>query len=363
MDILDYLHWRSDLTFDERPYNELDAVAFCALGYEILDEVFKEKKMMTLDEVAEQFFMMNDETALKKRLSVSSRSYEILKAMRNTKRYGSLIVAGYVSEMDRNLDLQFSVMTLIHKEKWKAVIFRGTDDTITGWKEDFSMLYRDEVLAQRKAVEYMSEITKDESIINRLFGKMDYYVAGHSKGGNLAMYACAHVPESVQKRIKRIDNFDGPGFRDEVWNTPSMKNILPVMRTYLPGDSFFGRMFVNNSEKILVKSSKNGLMQHHLYHWQVNVDALVRTDCFEESSDKAIFKLNELIKDHTEAELKEIVESTFTLTETLGLIKISDVVKVDVLKVAKALKELTELDGKTKKVLVELVGVLLNLSF
>ncbi len=363
MDILDYLHWRSDLTFDERPYNELDAVAFCALGYEILDEVFKDKKMMTLDEVAEQFFMMHDETALKKRLSVSARSYEILKAMRNTKRYGSLIVAGYVSEIDHDLDLQFSVMTLIHKGKWKAVIFRGTDDTITGWKEDFAMLYRDEVLAQRKAVEYMSEITKDESLINRLFGKMDYYVAGHSKGGNLAMYACAHVNESVQKRIKRIDNFDGPGFRQEVWDTPSMKNILPVLRTYLPGDSFFGRMFINDSEKILVKSNKNGLMQHHLYHWQVNVDQLIRTDAFEESSDKAILKLSELINDHTEAEMQEIVESTFRLAETLGLIKIADVTKVDLMKAVKALKELTELDSKTKKVLVELVGVLLNLSF
>ena len=115
MDIMDYLHWRSDLTFDERPYNELDAVAFCALGYEILDEVFKDKKMMTLDEVAELFFATHDETVLKKRLSVSSRSYEVLKAMRHTRRYGSLIVAGYVSEINHALDLQFSAMTLIHK--------------------------------------------------------------------------------------------------------------------------------------------------------------------------------------------------------------------------------------------------------
>lgn len=363
MDIMDYLHWRSDLTFDERPYNELDAVAFCALGYEILDDVFKEKKMMTLDEVAEQFFAIHDETVLKKRLSVSSRSYEVLKAMRQTRRYGSLILAGYVSEINHALDLQFSAMTLIHKGKWKAVVFRGTDDTITGWKEDFSMLYRNEVLAQRKAVEYMSEITKDESIINRLFGKMDYYVAGHSKGGNLAMYACAHVNESVQKRIKRIDNFDGPGFREEVWITASMKNILPVIRTYLPADSFFGRMFVNDSEKTIVKSRKNGLMQHDLYNWQVDVESLIRLETFEDSSEKAVFKLNELIKDHSESELQEIVESTFTLTETLGLIKLSDVTKVDVLKAAKAVKELAELDNKTKKVLIELVGVLLNLSF
>ena len=363
MDIMDYLHWRSDLSFDERPYNELDAVAFCALCYEILDDVFKEKAVMTLDEAADLFFQMHDEMELKKRMSVSARSYEVLKAMRHTKRYGSLVIAGYVSEIDHSLDLQFSAMTLIHKGKWKAVIFRGTDDTVTGWKEDFSMLYRDEVLAQRKAVEYMSEITKDESLINRLFGKMDYYVAGHSKGGNLAMYACAHVSESVQKRIKRIDNFDGPGFRPEVWKTPSMKNILPVMHTYLPGDSFFGRMFANNSEKILVRSDKNGLMQHDLYNWQVNVDSLVRIKAFEESSDKAVFKLNELIKDHTEAELQEIVESTFTLTETLGLIQISDVTKVNLMKAVKALKELNALDNKTKRMLIELVGVLLNLTF
>ena len=104
-------------------------------------------------------------------------------------------------------------------------------------------------------------------------------------------------------------------------------------------------------------------MQHDLYNWQVDVESLVRLETFEDSSEKAVFKLNELMKDHTESELQEIVESTFTLTETLGLINLSDVTKVDVLKAAKALKELTELDSKTKKVLIELVGILLNLSF
>ena len=104
-------------------------------------------------------------------------------------------------------------------------------------------------------------------------------------------------------------------------------------------------------------------MQHDLYNWQVDVESLIRLETFEDSSEKAVFKLNELIKDHSESELQEIVESTFTLTETLGLIKLSDVTKVDVLKAAKAVKELAELDNKTKKVLIELVGVLLNLSF
>jgi len=362
MDILDYIHWRSDLTFDERPFNEVDSLVFCALGYECLDNVFQTDEVLKLNEVAERFFALHDEEDLKKRLSVSMRSYQVLKAMAHTRRYGELMIAGYVNEIDHELDLQFSALTLINKGRWKAVVFRGTDDTVTGWKEDFSMLYRKEVLAQNKAVSYLNGITQDESLINRIFGKMDYFVTGHSKGGNLAMYACAHLPESVQKRIQRIDNFDGPGFREEVWETAGMKRCLPKIRTYLPAGSFFGRMFVNQSQKQIVYSRKKGLLQHDPYNWQVEVDRFETRECLEESADKAVHELNELIGEHTEQELEEIVESVFTLTETLQMIKLEDAIKLDLPRIVKALKELSALDSKTKRVLIELAGLLLDLS-
>ncbi len=362
MGILDYLHWRSDLSFDERPYNEVDSLVFCALGYELLDEIFEKEAVLTIDEVAERFFATHDEEDLKKRLSVSARSYQVLKAMWHTKRYGKLLTSGYVNEIDHDLDLQFSAMTLINKGKWKVVVFRGTDDTITGWKEDFSMLYRKEVLAQNKAVAYLNGITKDESVVQRVFGKTDLYVTGHSKGGNLAMYACAHLNESVQKRVRRIDNFDGPGFRAEIWESEGMKACLPKIRTYLPSGSFFGRMFENASDKIIVSAKKRGLLQHDPYNWNVNVDQFETLDFLEESADKAIAELNELIGSHSEEEMEEIVESVFALIRTLEMIKLSDAMKLDFTKLIKALKELGALDSKTKKVLIELAGLLLDLS-
>ena len=362
MGILDYLYWRSDLSFDERPYNEVDSLLFCALGYELLDEIFEKEAVLTIDEVAERFFANHDEEDLKKRLSVSARSYQVLKAMWNTKRYGKLLMSGYVNEIDHDLDLQFSAMTLINKGKWKAVVFRGTDDTVTGWKEDFSMLYRKEVLAQNKAVAYLNDVTKDESMIHRLFGKMDLYVTGHSKGGNLAMYASAHLHESIQKRVVRIDNFDGPGFRGEIWESTGMKACLSKIRTYLPTGSFFGRMFENESQKIIVSAKKRGLLQHDPYNWNVDVDHFETRDFLEESADKAIVELNELIGGHTESEIEEIVESVFALIKTLEVIKLSDAVKLDLSKLVKALKELGALDSRTKKVLIELAGLLLDLS-
>ena len=362
MDILDYLHWRADLTFEERPYNEVDALAFCELGYELFDEVADAKKGMTLNEIAEKFFELHTEDELKRRLSVSARSYEVLKAMQYTRRYGALKLTGYVNEIDHDQDLQFSALTLIHQNKWKAIIFRGTDDTITGWKEDFSMLYRKEVTAQRKAVQYLQAAVKEETFMSRLFPRTELYVAGHSKGGNLAMYACAHLNEEASGRIRRIDNFDGPGFRAEVWESAGMQRVLPRITTYLPTDSFFGRMFVQMGKSVIVSCQKKGLMQHNPFNWQVDVDVLKRAPMLEKSSDKAVEQLEALISEHTEQELEDIVESVFTLTKTLNVIQLADFTKVDASRVFKALKELSALDAKSRRVLIELAGLLWEFS-
>ena len=362
MDILDYIHWRGDLSFDERAYNEVDSLTFCALSYEILSDIFVDKTEMTLDEAASLFFAKHDEDDLKRRFTATSRSYEILKAMSGTKRFGSLVLSHYVDEIDHDLDLQFAAMTIINKNKWKCIVFRGTDDTITGWKEDFMMLYRREVLAQKKAVNYIREMIKDKSLIDKVFCS-DIYVTGHSKGGNLAIYASAHMPEQLQKKIKRIDNFDGPGFRHEFWETNSTKNVLPKIKTYLPTASFYGRLFVHEEENVIVYAKNRGLLQHDPFNWQVDVDHFETRDILDKSSDEADVKVRELIAEHTEEELEGIVEAIFTLFDTLKIIKLADIMKVDVGGVLKALKELGALDNKTKKVLIELLGLVWDISF
>ena len=221
MEMLEYLKWRGDLTFDERGLNEVDALLFSLISYEDFGNIL-EDNALTLKEVSDVFFLTHNEEDLRNRVTFTNRSYEILKAAASSKRFGSLILSNYVNEIDDEQDLQFCAMTIEHKNKWKYIVFRGTDDTLVGWKEDFQMTYKQEVLSQKKAVEYVHRIFNQDTLITKVFQTIDYYVGGHSKGGNLAIYASGHVSKMIQKRIVRIDNFDGPGFLQHVWDKPSM---------------------------------------------------------------------------------------------------------------------------------------------
>lgn len=356
MELLDYIKWRGDLSFDERELNEVDSLIFCALSYETFDDLFMLKKSVTIQEAGKIFFSLYDEEELKRRVTFSNRSYEFLKAMMNTKRYSSLILSDYVNEIDHEIDLQFSAMTIEYPNKWKYIVFRGTDDTITGWKEDFTLIYKDEMLSHKKAIKYIKRVTSEKGLFNRMFSKYDYYIGGHSKGGNLAFYASAHVDVNVLKKIKRIDNFDGPGFSAQFWEKNCHQDLLSKMKTYIPTASFFGRLFEHKEEVIVVSSKQNGLLQHSPYNWLVNVDHFVY-DVVSENSNKVINKFNGLLEDIDKKEREELVESLFTIFDKLEIYTFNDFTKISFNSVLVVLKELSELDSKTKKVLLDLLGL------
>lgn len=361
MDMLEYIKWRGDLTFEERELNEIDSLIFSTLCYEDFDEIFDEDDSYTIDELAEIFFASYRIEDLKKRVNFSSRSYELLKAMKYTKRYGSLIVSHYINEIDHECDLQFSAFTIEYKDKWKYIAFRGTDDTIVGWKEDFSMIYRKEVLAQRKAKEYLEMICKETGIY-KLFPKYEYYVGGHSKGGNLAMYASGLADNHIQKRIKRIDNFDGPGFEDEIWEMDSMNHVIDRINTYIPSSSLFGRLFTHKEKVTVVLSEQIGLLQHSGMTWKVDVDHFQYSDKVSEGSDKAVEKMNLLIKEIDYDEREELVESLFTIFDNLNIYTLNDITKINFNTVLTALKELSVLNNKERKVLLEILRVVWDIT-
>ena len=361
MDMLEYIKWRGDLTVDERELNEIDSLIFSTLCYEEFDDILSDGDSYTLDELAEIFFAMYEIEDLKKRINFSSRSYELLKAMKYTKRYGSLIVSHYVNEINHELDLQFCALTIENKEKWRYIAYRGTDDTIVGWKEDFSMIYRKEVLAQRKAVEYLEMRTK-ETGIQKLFSKYRYYVGGHSKGGNLAMYAGANASADIQKKIKRIDNFDGPGFEDGFWQQESTYYVLDKIHTYIPTASLFGRLFIHKEKVSVVESKQVGLLQHVSFNWSIDVDHFKYADSVSEGSDKAVNKVNELLKEINNEEKEELVESLFTLFDNLNIYTLNDITKINFNHVLIALKEISELNNKERKVLLEILRVVWDIA-
>ena len=362
MNILDYIKWRSDLTFEERDLNEIDSLIFTILSYENFEEILPLNTSRSISECAQLFFSIYEEKDLRTRKTLTNRSYEVLKHIANTNRYKNLILSNYVNEIDVKQDVQFSALTITYKDKWKYIAFRGTDDTFTGWKEDFMMTYKEEVLSQKKAVEYLNKVFNEDSLLTKLLHKMTYYVGGHSKGGILAMYACAHVPTEIQTRIKRIDNFDGPGFDKRVWEKESIQKIIPVMNTYIPTSSLFGRLFQHEEKVTIIKSHQMGLLQHDGFNWIVEIDHFDYENEVSLGSVKAVNKLNDLLNGYNYAEREEIIESLFDIFERLEIYTFNDLLNIDLSKLIVALKDIVELDSKQRKVIIDFIGIIWDVT-
>lgn len=354
--ILNYIKWRGDISFDQKELNEIDAAVFSALSYEIFDEIFEKYESLSIHELSNVFFSMYDEEKIKTRKLLSVQSYEVLKRMGSSERYKDLLVSNYVNEINDTLNIQFSAMTLEYKNKWNYIVFRGTDENFIGWEEDFAMLYQDVIEGAKKATNYV------QTVVNKEIHPHSLYIGGHSKGGHLATYAAGHVSEEIQNRIVRVDSFDGPGFSEEIWNEKGMQNILHKITTFIPEDSFFGRWMEHEGKVQVIQSAGKGLRQHTLYRWEVDVTRFIYKESVSENSIKASEKFNEIINTHTQAELKEISEMLFSVFDTLEIKTLMDLSKMSPSLFLKAIGELRNLDAKTIKLIGDIIGIVWDIS-
>lgn len=358
MDMLHYIHWRGDLTFEERPLNEIDSLLLSVLSYEQFDDILYSNTSLNIQRVCEIFFKKYSEEELKARRTFTYRSYELLKEMAYCPRYKDLELSNYVDEIDEELNLQFSAITYSYKNKFKYIAFRGTDDTIVGWKEDFTMIYKDEVLSQKKAVDYIQNIFKAQ----KPFSRTKYYIGGHSKGGNLAIYASLNAPKQMRNKIERIDNFDGPGFDLSFWDLHQNQSLNNKITTYIPEASFFGRLFKLEGKTLIFKSNQRGLLQHMPFNWHVDVTKFVYEESFSEGSDKAIHKFNDLMQSYSKNEREELVEGLFSIFKKLEIYTIEDLTEINFNRIINSLKEINNLNSDAKKVIKELLVMIVDIT-
>lgn len=345
MNVIDYIKWRGDISFEEKELNVVDSLLFSALSYEILDEVFLSYTSLTIAELADIYFSMYSEEELKNMKILAFQSYEILKAMKNSIRYKNLVVSNYVNEV--TYYAQFSALCFSHEDKWKYVAYRGTDDHFIGWKEDFAMFYEHTILGVHKAQAYLEKIAKT------LFGDTKLYVGGHSKGGHFAMYAAGHMSRNIQDKIVRVDNFDGPGFHASIWEEDSMQNIISKVHTYAPADSFFGRWLNSKGEYKIIQSKGKGLRQHSIYNWEIDVTNFVYVDTYSENGNKAYTKFMEIIYAHNDEQLEEMITLLFDAFLNVQIYTLKDLTNGPNIK--KAFKEIVGLDPEIRKLFMDLI--------
>lgn len=256
--VCDYVRWRGDLTLEQSEFNEIDNLILARFSYFPFDKIIRENEIATIKELSRRF-SNQDVTKLP---ILWKDDVELFPLMGNSKRFGGMLATQYINKIDAEQEKQFSAITVLMPNDIIYVSYRGKDNTIVGWKEDFNMSFKSHIASQISAKQYLEEIAKE-------YPSSKIIIGGHSKGGNIAVYAATFASKDVKDRIINVYNNDGPGFCEDVIETPEYQEILPRVHTYIPQSSIIGRLMNHKEKYTIVESVQKGIMQHDLYSWQV----------------------------------------------------------------------------------------------
>ena len=304
--IFDYLTWRGDLTFTQDPPNAVDALIFSTLTYVGYGETAQRppESAASLRRCAEEFFALeNPESRVR-----SKKDMELLRCAAATARFGHCGLCLYRSVLLPEQETQFAAMTFLLDDGSMFLAYRGTDNSLVGWKEDFNMTFQQTIPAQRLAQEYIREAALAHTAPMR--------VAGHSKGGNLAVFAAARCSPTVRKWILTVYNNDGPGFTKYMIGDPGYNAIVPRIQTYIPQSSVIGMLLEHEEPFIVIRSKSVGIMQHDPYSWEVEGPHFLPVQEVTESSQFLDATIKNWFAGMTNRERNQLVEVLYGLLTT-----------------------------------------------
>lgn len=385
MNMLDYLVWRGDLTFAQSEFNEVDNLILCYLVYVNLDGIAPEmgEEAVSVRQLSETFFTRYSEKELEKDKSFIRFAPVVLKEMAQTRRFGDLLVQNYVNKVDLEKMLQFAAMEIQLGDGTTFVAYRGTDDTIVGWKEDF-YLSRGVVLAEKEAVDYLNHVgemhrrlqseTAEQkgkqkfSLFSRRKKKesceevlvQDIRIGGHSKGGNLAIYAATYCDENIQNHIMEVYSNDGPGFMKEFLEYPGFQKICGRIRRYVPESSIIGMLLYHSVEPIVIESSQKAVMQHDGFSWEVSGPAFVRCEGlsnFALAMDQAIRNWLEQIP---QGRREAIICDLFSVLEATDAVTLTELQDGGIKNIRVIMKAVEAMDTDSKGVVQDLLKEILQ---
>ena len=311
--ILDYLDWRGDVPFSVSPLNEVDNLIFSQLSFIDLEGILPARVSagsMPLHEAARRYFEVHPDDNESMGLIVPAAIRTLIRRMAECERYRDLQLAGYVSIIDESIQKQFAALTIQIDERQLYVTYRGTDDTLVGWKENFNMSFMQAIPAQLDAVAYLNHVATDTT-------HPHIYVGGHSKGGNLAIYAAIHCEEAVKPRIVKVYSNDGPGYHREVIESEAYRTMADRIVNIVPQTSVIGRLLEHDECYTVVQSSATGLWQHDGFSWEVKGRKFVDAPALTPESERIERSVKKWIADMDDAQRQAFVEAFYhVLTST-----------------------------------------------
>ena len=345
--IMDYISWRGDLTFAQSTFNEVDNLILACFSYVNLDGIpaVSGKKGIELKKLVKEFKKLHTIKELEADKSFIRLAPFMMMEMAKSVRFGKCVVRNYVNDIVTEAEQQFAAMEIVLEDGTSYVSFRGTDDTIIGWKEDFN-LSTGVVPAQKRAIEYLQKISEHTDGMLR--------VGGHSKGGNLAIYGSV-MCKSAHEKILEIYSNDGPGFSREFQELPETKEMMPKIIRIIPEYSIIGTLLEHEKEPVIVASSSKGLLQHDGFSWEVQGPALVRRDSLNKTALRFIEILHKWIDGMDMEQKRLLIEDLFATLQASGYENLSEVQSGGLKSLAAMVKRVEKFAPESRGMMQELL--------
>ena len=313
--VFDYLKWRGDLSFSQDPLNPVDGLIFSVLSYIpfVGQAAENPHEPIALRDAAADFLSLDD---YESRVRAKNDAM-MLRAAAETARFGGCKMVLYRDEFVPEEETQFAAMTFLLPDGTAFVAFRGTDRSLVGWKEDFNMAFQEAVPAQLLAQDYVREVAA-------VYG-MPLRLGGHSKGGNLAVFAAARSTPDIQRRILEVYNNDGPGFTGYLMGDPGYLAMVPRIKTYVPQSSVIGMLLEHEEPYTIIKSNQVSVLQHDPYSWEVMGPNFVPMQSITADSQFVNQTIKAWIADMDTQERNRLVDALFGLLGTGGIDKALDI--------------------------------------
>ncbi len=345
--VFDYLKWRGDLSFQQDGFNEVDNLVFAGLSYIDYEGVVPTGTCAHSITMAQAAAQLKAENRLELKGLFLTRYPELLVEAAQTERYKDVRLTCYISQMDEVNPNQFSAIVFSISTKEHYIAFRGTDDNLAGWKEDFLMSFKDTVTAQKQAVKYVN------FVIPQLRGSI--YIGGHSKGGNLAVFAAARTSDRLRRKIAAIYSNDSPGFHTSIIMSDGYKKIENRIAAFIPKSSVVGMLLEHGEDCKIISSSEKGILSHNPLTWAVIGTTFVHENELSKSSRQINDTLRSWLSTVTMEQREQFVEALFDVISASGAQTLSDLSKERLLNIDAMIKKFISMDKVTRKMLRDTV--------
>ena len=319
--LITYVQQYEAQTFQEKLVTDIDILVLTEIAYLPFDEIvsssFEEKTTISLNQLGKEFETIKEKEHKNNPFMITKERIQLLDVVSKSPRFKDVKVFGFMNDIDDELTKQFAAVCYQWEEESRWIIFRGTDESLTGWKEDFMMTYSDLIPAQIDAIEYLRKQAE--------FFSGSLNISGHSKGGNLSLYASAMQEEDIQHRIQQIYCWDAPGVHRSILNTEGYQRVVSKAKRYIPQDSIVGLMLESQVPYHIIESQGSGISQHSALMWNIEDDHFVELTELTRNSqltDQTFKQWTEVVSDE---DLKLFFDTFFELIFEMGVETVNDV--------------------------------------